>query len=77
MRKVSKIIEVLKREHRNIRDGALEDLWISDRLRRLEGAKMANATISKTFSVESVWDDAPLGYHVGWLGVHHEQVSIS
>jgi hypothetical protein len=77
LRKVSKIIEVLKREHRKIRDGALEDLWISDRLRRLEGAKMANATISKTFSVESVWDDAPLGYHVGWLGVHHEQVSIS
>jgi hypothetical protein len=77
LRKVSKIIEVLKKEHRKIGDGALEDLWISDRLRRLEGAKMANATISKTFSVESVWDDAPLGYHVGWLGVHHEQVSIS
>ena len=30
--------------------------------------------MSKTFSVESVWDDAPLGYHVGWLGVHHEQI---
>jgi hypothetical protein len=77
LRKVSKIIKVLKREQRRIGDGALEDLWISDRLRMLEGAKMANATISKTFSVESVWDDAPLGYHVGWLGVHHEQVSHS
>lgn len=35
---------------------------------------MANASISKTFSVEGVWDDAPLGYHVGWLGVHHGQL---
>lgn len=40
----------------------------------LPGANMPNATISKTFSVESVWDDSPLGYHVGWLGVHHEQI---
>jgi hypothetical protein len=38
------------------------------------GAKMANASVSKTFSVESVWDPSPLGYHVGWLGVHHEQI---
>jgi len=54
----------------------LEDLWLSERLNRLEGSQMANANVSKTFSVESVWDDAPLGYHVGWLGVHHEQVCL-
>ena len=74
MRKVSKIIKVLGKEKRKIGDGALEDLWLSDRLNRLKGKKMPNATVSKTFSVESVWDEKPLGYHVGWLGVHHEQV---
>jgi hypothetical protein len=74
LRKVSKIIKVLEKEQRRAGEGALEDLWISTRLMRLEGASLPNATISKTFSVESVWDDAPLGYHVGWLGVHHEQV---
>ena len=40
----------------------------------LDGSKMADAEVSKSFSVESVWDDRPLGYHVGWLGVHHEQI---
>jgi hypothetical protein len=75
LRKVSKIIKVLEKEKRTVGDGALEDLWLSTRLMQLEEARLPNATISKTFSVESVWDDTPLGYHVGWLGVHHEQVS--
>jgi hypothetical protein len=75
LRKVSRIVKILEKEQRRIGDGALEDLWLSERLNRLEGKKMANSTISKTFSVESVWDKKPLGYHVGWLGVHHEQVS--
>lgn len=75
LRKVSKILQVLGKESRREGDGALEDLWLSQRLNGLSGSKMANATISKSFSVESVWDESPLGYHVGWLGVHHEQVS--
>jgi hypothetical protein len=76
LRRVSKIVNVLEKESRRHGDGALEDLWLSQRLARLPGAKMAIANISKTFSVESVWDDAPLGYHIGWLGVHHEQVRV-
>jgi len=77
LRKVSKIIKILEKQKRKVGDGALEDLWLSSRLNELEGKRMPNATISKTFSVESVWDDTPLGYHVGWLGVHHEQVCLS
>jgi hypothetical protein len=76
LRKVSKIIKILEKQKRKIGDGALEDLWLSSRLNELPGKRMPNATISKTFSVESVWDDTPLGYHVGWLGVHHEQVCL-
>ena len=75
LRKVSKILQVLEREKRKNGDGELEDLWLSNRLNRLPNARMAVAKVSKTFSVESVWDETPLGYHIGWLGVHHEQVS--
>lgn len=76
LRKVSKILEVLAKDTRKVGDPELEDLWLSNRLVSLKGAQMANASVSKTFSVEAnVWDDAPLGYHIGWLGVHHGQVS--
>ena len=77
LRKVSKILEVLERERRVEGDGALEDLWLSSRLNGLPGARLPNANISKTFSVESVWDESPLRYHIGWLGVHHEQGRFS
>lgn len=75
LRKVNKIVEVLANKTRRVGDGALEDLWLTNNLHDLPDNHMPDAAISKTFSVESVWDDAPLGYHVGWLGVHHEQVS--
>lgn len=75
LRRVSSILKVLGEERRKSGDGQLEDLWLSNRLNKLQGSKMADANVSKSFSVESVWDDAPLGYHIGWLGVHHEQVS--
>lgn len=74
LRNVTKIIQVLEVENRTVGDGALEDLWLTDRLHRLPNSHMPNADISKTFSVESVWDKTPLGYHIGWLGVHHEQI---
>ncbi|TGO64799.1 hypothetical protein BOTNAR_0084g00310 [Botryotinia narcissicola] len=74
LRRVSSILRLLETERRKPGDGALEDLWLSTGLNKLEGSKMANAAVSKTFSVESVWDEAPLGYHIGWLGVHHEQI---
>ena len=74
LRKVSKILQVLEKEERKHGDGELEDLWLSNRLNDLPGSHMAAVDVSKTFSVESVWDEAPLGYHIGWMGVHHPQV---
>lgn len=74
LRKVSKILQVLEHKKRRTGDGALEDLWLATQLHALPEFHMPNANISKTFSVESVWDDSPLGYHIGWLGVHHEQI---
>ncbi|ESZ90840.1 hypothetical protein SBOR_8785 [Sclerotinia borealis F-4128] len=74
LRRVSSILRLLEKERRKPKDGALEDLWLSNKLNKLKGSKMANAKVSKTFSVESVWDEAPLGYHIGWLGAHHQQI---
>ncbi|QSZ35733.1 hypothetical protein DSL72_006855 [Monilinia vaccinii-corymbosi] len=75
LRRVSSILKVLEKKRRKHGDPQLEDLWLSTSINRLKGSKMADAKVSKSFSVESVWDEAPLGYHIGWLGVHHEQVS--
>lgn len=74
LRKVSRILDVLRKERRPHMDGALEDLWLAKRLHDLPGSNMPNASVSKHFSVESVWDERPLGYHIGYLGVHHEQI---
>ncbi|KAG4028011.1 hypothetical protein MFRU_025g00770 [Monilinia fructicola] len=74
LRRVSSILKVLEKERRKPGDGQLEDLWFSNTLNKLEGTRMANAKVSKSFSVESIWDEAPLGYHIGWLGVHHGQI---
>ena len=76
LRKVSRILKVLEKEQREKGDSGLEDWWLSSRLMQLEDARTPNANVSKKFSVESVWDEKPLGYHIGWLGVHHEQVSV-
>jgi hypothetical protein len=76
LRKVSKILQVLEKEQRTTGDGELEDSWLTNRIVRLEGARLPHAKVSKTFSVEGVWDEKPLGYHIGWLGVHHGQVSV-
>jgi hypothetical protein len=78
LRKVSRILKVLEKEQREKGNpgAGFEDWWLSSRLMQLEGARTPNANVSKKFSVESVWDEKPLGYHIGWLGVHHEQVSV-
>ncbi|KAH8816960.1 hypothetical protein F5884DRAFT_241150 [Xylogone sp. PMI_703] len=74
LRKISRILQVLEKESRTAGHPELEDLWLTNRMKDLDGAKMPNATISKHFSVESVWDESPMGYHIGWLGVHHPQI---
>ncbi len=51
LRRVSKIIQVLKNQERL--DGSEpEDVWLTDRLGHIPGAKLANGTVSLTFSGE-------------------------
>ncbi|KAI4201609.1 MAG: hypothetical protein LQ350_003088 [Teloschistes chrysophthalmus] len=67
MRKVSSIITVLRNQIR-IPNSEPEDVWLSDRLGHLTGAKLANGTVSNEFSVENTYTDRPMGYHLGHSG---------
>ncbi|RFU35915.1 hypothetical protein B7463_g483, partial [Scytalidium lignicola] len=41
-----------------------EDEWFGRRLTSLQGATIATAEMEKHFSVEDVWHEDPMGYHV-------------
>lgn len=63
LRNVNKVREVLSFQARP--EGAeSEDRWLSSRIGLLPNATNANATVSATFSVEDVWHNRPLGYHI-------------
>jgi hypothetical protein len=51
LRRVSKIIEVLRNQER-LPNTYPEDVWLTERLGYLPGAKLANGTVSLTFSGE-------------------------
>ncbi|KAL8648104.1 MAG: hypothetical protein Q9210_005181 [Variospora velana] len=67
MRKVSSIITVLRNQIR-IPESEPEDIWLSERLGHLTGAKLANGTVANEFSVENTYADRPMGYHLGHSG---------
>ena len=61
---MSRIKEVLKFQSRQD-DGEGEDRWLVRRVGLLPGAKMAENHVEQQFSVERIWYDKPLGYHMG------------
>lgn len=67
MRKVSSVITVLQNQRR-IPYSEPEDVWLSERLGHLTGAKLANGTVANEFSVENTYADQPMGYHLGHSG---------
>ncbi|KAK6542848.1 hypothetical protein TWF694_006787 [Orbilia ellipsospora] len=63
LRKISKIRQVLLFQER-IPETETEDQWLIKRIGLLPGANMANARKESEFSVESVWHQSPMGYHL-------------
>jgi hypothetical protein len=63
LRKLSKVREVLSFQNR-VDNTESEDVWFDARLPNLPKSKNANASVSTHFSVEDVWSDRPLGYHI-------------
>ncbi|KAL8932128.1 MAG: hypothetical protein Q9211_006510 [Gyalolechia sp. 1 TL-2023] len=67
LRRVSSIIQVL-REQIRIPNSDPEDVWLTSRLGHRPGAKLANGSLSLTFSGENIYYDKPMGYHTGGSG---------
>lgn len=61
------MIKVLQHQQR-INNTEAEDVWLTERLAHLPGAKVANGTEALPFSGESIWYEKPMGYHTGGSG---------
>ena len=67
LRRVSSIIQVLRDQNR-IPNSDPEDVWLTSRLGHRPGAKVANGSVSLTFSGENIYHEKPMGYHMGGSG---------
>ncbi|KAL8767346.1 MAG: hypothetical protein Q9209_006109 [Squamulea sp. 1 TL-2023] len=63
LRRVSRIQQVLSFQSRQD-DQDSEDRWLSDRIKLLPGIKLPKYEVEKTFAVEGVWDESPMGFHI-------------
>ncbi|KAL8819606.1 MAG: hypothetical protein Q9223_002001 [Gallowayella weberi] len=67
LRRVSSIIQVL-RDQRRLPNSDPEDVWLTARLGHRPGGKVANGSVSLTFSGENIYYERPMGYHTGGSG---------
>lgn len=63
LRRLSAVKQILTFQSR-YNDTDPEDEWFGKRITVLPGAKVANGQQEDHFSVESLWHDKPMGYHV-------------
>ncbi|KAG4436955.1 hypothetical protein IFR05_007568 [Cadophora sp. M221] len=63
LRRISSVRKILGFQSR-YNDTEPEDEWFGKRITVLPGAKVANGKQEDHFSVEDVWHDKPMGYHV-------------
>ena len=64
LRRISKIKEVLRFQSREDA-GDPEDKWFVGRIGTLPNATMPPPDIEKKFTVQGVWHERPMGYHIG------------
>ncbi len=63
MRRISAVRKILSFQTRH-NNTEPEDEWFGKRISVLPGAKLATGEEEDHFSVEEVWHDKPMGYHV-------------
>ncbi|KAH8154717.1 uncharacterized protein LAJ45_01248 [Morchella importuna] len=68
LRRVSRILQILRTQRRYAHHREMEDMWLVRRIGTLPGARMANGSTEAGFSVEGVWAEEPMGYHLGGSG---------
>jgi len=65
LRRVSKTLKVLEVSPRPNNHLDLEDNWISQKMKDLPNSNVAPASVERTFSVEMIYEERPLGFHLG------------
>lgn len=63
LRRLSAVRQILNFQSR-YNDTEPEDEWFGKRITVLPGAKVASGEQEDHFSVESIWHDKPIGYHI-------------
>ncbi|KAL8697795.1 MAG: hypothetical protein Q9201_006928 [Fulgogasparrea decipioides] len=63
LRRVSRIQQVLGFQSRQD-DEHPEDRWLIDRIKVLPGIKLPKPETEKSFAVEGVWAEEPMGFHI-------------
>lgn len=69
LRRLSKVKQVLSFQSRQD-EAEPEDHWLVGRIATLPEANLPPPEVEKYFSVQSVWHEKPLGYHVGANGAN-------
>lgn len=67
LRRVSKIKQVLSFQSREDASDP-EDKWFVGRIGTLPNATMPTPDMERKFTVQGVWHETPMGYHVGYNG---------
>ena len=74
LRRMSRVKQVLEFQAR-LDEAPVEDHFLVDRLGLLPDSKMATPEVEAGFSVEGIWHDRPMGYHLGLSGTNlHKDV---
>jgi hypothetical protein len=55
--------EYEKSDNKQLQSVEFEDQWFYAKMKKMPIAKLPSQDVAKTFSVETVWYDKPLGYH--------------
>ncbi|KAL8645457.1 MAG: hypothetical protein Q9210_006696 [Variospora velana] len=63
LRRVSRIKQVLSFQTRQD-DAESEDRWLTDRVKVLPGIKLPKAEVERSFAVEGLWHERPMGFHL-------------
>lgn len=63
MRRVARIQQVLKFQTRQD-DADSEDRWLSERVKVLPNVKLPKPEVEKSFAVEGIWEEKPMGFHL-------------
>ncbi|KAI9816926.1 MAG: hypothetical protein M1827_001571 [Pycnora praestabilis] len=68
LRRISRLKQILSQHTRDGVTSGAESKWLIDHLKMTRGIRFPTIAEEMKFTVESVWYDRPMGYHIGKIG---------